>query len=92
MCCLNYEHEVYEENIKELPDVGDRVQVAGTNKVGIVLDINPLFKTAKVNVNKPDGTVEIEEISGSDLKVIEEGVMKHKQEDVNLEELKELED
>ena len=92
MCCLNYEHEVYEENIKELPDVGDKVQVKGTNRTGIVLDINPLFKTAKVNFSKPDGTVENEEINGSDLKIIEEGVMKHKQEDADLEELKELED
>lgn len=92
MCCLNYEHEVYEENIKELPDVGDRVQVIGTNKTGIVLDINPLFKTAKVNVNKSDGTVEIEEINGSDLEVIEEGVLKQKNDDINMEELKELED
>ncbi len=92
MCCLNYEHEVYEENIKELPDVGDRVSVIGTNKVGIVLDINPLFKTAKVNVSKPDNTIEIEEIEGDKLKVIEEGVIKHKHDDVNLDELKDLED
>lgn len=92
MCCLNYEHEVYEENIKELPDVGDKVQVKATNRTGIVQDINPLFKTAKVNFNKPDGTVEIEEINGSDLKIIEEGAMKHRQEDVNSDELKELED
>lgn len=92
MCCLNYEHEVYEENIKKLPDVGDRVQVIGTNKIGIVLDINPLFITARVNVKKPDGTYETEEINGSDLEVIEEGVLKQKHEDVNMEELKELED
>ena len=59
---------------------------------GIVQDINPLFKTAKVNFNKPDGTVEVEEINGSEIKIIEEGAMKHRQEDVNFEELKELED
>ena len=92
MCCLNYEHEVYEENINELPDVGDKIQVRGTNRTGIVQDINPLFKTAKVNFNKPDGTVEVEEINGSEIKIIEESVMKHRQEDVNFEELKELED
>ncbi|WP_019228535.1 stage 0 sporulation family protein [Sedimentibacter sp. B4] len=92
MCCLNYEHQVYEENIKLLPDVGDRVSIAGTKKTGIVLDINPLFKTARVNVTKTDGTVEIEEISGEDLKVVEEGVLKQKHEDINLAELRELED
>ncbi|MPM52456.1 hypothetical protein SDC9_99215 [bioreactor metagenome] len=92
MCCLNYEHQVYEENIKLLPDVGDRVSIAGTKKTGIVLDINPLFKTARVNVTKTDGTVEIEEISGEDLKVVEEGVLKQKHEDINMAELRELED
>ncbi len=92
MCCLNYEHEVYEENIKELPDVGDRVSILGSNRTGIVMDINPLFKTARVNVHKPDGTVEPGEFNGSELKVIEEGVLKQRHDDVDLEMLKELED
>lgn len=92
MCCLNYEHQVYEENIKKLPDVGDKVQILGTNKTGIVLDINPLFVTARVNVFKGDGTNEIEEIQGDQLQVLEEGVLKRKSEDINIEELKELED
>ena len=95
MCCLNYEHQVYEENIKKLPDLGDRVQVLGTNKTGIVLDINPLFVTAKVNVEKSDGTIEVEEIRGEDLKVVEEGVFKpydEKDIDIDMDELKELED
>jgi len=94
MCCLNYEHQVYEENIKKLPDLGDKVQVLGTNKTGIVLDINPLFVTAKVNVIKSDGTIEVEEIKGEDLKVVEEGAYKHKDEDIDIDmdELKELED
>ncbi|HAS90783.1 MAG TPA: stage 0 sporulation family protein [Sedimentibacter sp.] len=95
MCCLNYEHQVYEENIKKLPDIGDKVQVLGTNKTGIVIDINPLFVTAKVNVEKSDGTIEVEEIQGSRLKVVEEGVLKHydaEDTDIDIEELKELED
>jgi len=92
MCCLNYEHQVYEENIKLLPDVGDRVAIIGTKKTGIVLDINPLFTTARVNVTKADGTLEIEEFGAADIKVVEEGVLKQKQEDMNLKELKELED
>jgi len=95
MCCLNYEHQVYEENIKMLPDLGDRVQVLGTNKTGIVMDINPLFVTAKVNIEKSDGTIEIEEIKGNQLKVVEEGVIKPaevEEIDIDLDELKELED
>ncbi len=92
MCCLNYEHQVYEENIKKLPDVGDKVQVLGTNKTGHVLDINPLFVTARVSVLKSDGTFEIEDIAGDELRVLEEGSLKHKSEDVNIAELKDLED
>ncbi len=95
MCCLNYEHLVYEENIKKLPDIGDKVQVVGTNKTGIVVDINPLFVTAKVNVEKSDGTIEAEEIEGDRLKVLEWGASKqHKVEDIDidLDVLKELED
>ncbi|MFA7550265.1 MAG: stage 0 sporulation family protein [Sedimentibacter sp.] len=93
MCCLNYEHQVYEENIKKLPDLGDKVEVLGTNKTGIVLDINPLFVTARVNILKSDGTIEVEEIKGEDLKVVEEGVLKHNNaEDIDMDELKELED
>lgn len=93
MCCLNYEHHVYDENIKELPDVGDKVAIIGTNKTGIVLDINPLFKSAKVKVQTADGVGEIQEIKGVDMKVIQEGAVKAKHhEDINLEELKSLED
>jgi len=92
MCCLNYEHEVYDENIKYLPEVGDKVSIVGTNRSGVVLDINPLFKTAKIKLQKEDGTVVIEDFNGADIKVLEEGSAKTKNEDINLEELKELED
>jgi len=76
------------------PDLSfDKVSITGTNKSGIVLDINPLFKTAKVKVHKEDGTGEIEEINGSELKVIEEGVVKvKKSEEVDMKALMELED
>lgn len=91
MCCLNYEHQVYEENIKLLPEVGDRVSIKNTNKTGIVLDINPLNVTARVNVQKPDGSIEMDTFEGEDLKVIEEGVLKIKEE-IDLDVLKDLED
>ncbi|WP_326909319.1 PSP1 domain-containing protein [Sedimentibacter sp. MB31-C6] len=92
MCCLNYEHHVYDENIKYLPDVGDRVTINDTNKSGVVIDINPLFKTAKIKIRKEDGTNEIEEFNGCDIKVVEEGSIKHKHDDINIDELKDLED
>ncbi|MDF2677161.1 MAG: hypothetical protein K0Q97_1479 [Bacillota bacterium] len=93
MCCLNYEHHVYDENIKELPDVGDKVSINGTNKTGIVLDINPLFKSAKVKVQTADGVGEIEEFKSDEMKVIQEGAVKMKHhEEINLAALKDLED
>ncbi|GEM_PF-4274758 len=68
------------------------MSILGSNRTGIVMDINPLFKTARVNVHKPDGTVEPGEFNGSELKGIEEGVLKQRHDDVDLEMLKELED
>ncbi len=93
MCCLNYEHQVYEENMKDLPDVGDRIEDKETKRTGIVLDINPLFKTAKVKIKKEDGTEEIVEIEGSKLTVTEAAVIKNIQtEEIDIALLKELED
>lgn len=93
MCCLNYEHQVYEENMKELPDIGDRIEDKDTKRTGVVLDINPLFKTAKVKLKKEDGTEEIVEIEGSKLVVIEAAAVKNLQvEEIDIELLRELED
>ena len=93
MCCLNYEHQVYEENMKELPDVGDRVQDKDTKRTGVVIDINPLLKTAKVKLKKEDGTEEICDLEGSKVVVIEAAAVKNLQtEEIDIELLKELED
>ncbi len=93
MCCLNYEHQVYEENMKELPDVGDRVEDKDTQRTGVVIDINPLFKTARVKLRKDDGTEEIVDIEGSKLIVIEAAAVKNLQvEEIDFALLKELED
>lgn len=93
MCCLNYEHQVYEENMKELPDIGDRIEDKDTRRTGVVIDINPLFKTARVKLKKEDGTEEIVEIEGSKLVVIEAAAVKNLQvEEIDIELLRELED
>jgi cell fate regulator YaaT (PSP1 superfamily) len=92
MCCLNYEHHVYDENIKELPDVGDKVKIVDTNRVGVVVDINPLFKTAKIKVHKEDGTLEIEDFSSEDILVVEDRLPKSKRYDSKVHELKDVED
>lgn len=92
MCCLNYEHEVYDNNIKCLPDVGDKVAIKGTNQLGVVVDINPLFKTAKIKIHKDDGTTELEDFNGCDIKVIEEASTKSRSDEIDKEKLKELEE
>lgn len=93
MCCLNYEHQVYEENIRELPDVGDKIEEKGTKRKGIVIDINPLFKTARVKFTKDDGIEEITDVEASNIIVIETAAVKNLQsEEIDIELLRELED
>ena len=55
MCCLRYEHETYEEEIKKTPQVGYQVETdAG---LGVVIESNPLAATVKVRMDdKPDQT------------------------------------
>ncbi len=51
MCCLRYEHEVYEEALKTTPPVGSIVETtAGT---GVVIEARPLAQVIKVRL---DGT------------------------------------
>lgn len=55
----------------------------------------PALCNSKSKCGKSDGTIEVEEIRGEDLKVVEEGVFKpydEKDIDIDMDELKELED
>ena len=53
MCCLRYEHETYEEEIKKTPQVGYLVQTENGN--GVVIESNPLAATVKVRLeDKPE--------------------------------------
>lgn len=67
MCCLNYEHHIYEENINQMPEPGDRVQTEFGK--GIITGINPLLKTVKVKYKREDGTEEIIECDSDKVKV-----------------------
>ena len=49
MCCLRYEHEVYEEAQKALPRVGAAVMTE--NGPGIVVETRPLTQTVKVKLD-----------------------------------------
>ena len=46
MCCLRYEHEVYEEALKTTPPVGSTVSTA--NGEGVVVEARPLAQAIKV--------------------------------------------
>jgi cell fate regulator YaaT (PSP1 superfamily) len=53
MCCLSYEHEVYEEFIKSLPKVGKLVST--TKGEGFVVKHNPLEETVLLRL--PDDSI-----------------------------------
>ena len=54
MCCLRYEHEVYEEALKTTPPVGSTVSTA--NGEGIVIEARPLAQTVKVKLTEGNDT------------------------------------
>ena len=49
MCCLRYEHDVYEEAIKQTPTVGSYVSTSGG--LGVVTEARPLAGTVKVKLD-----------------------------------------
>ncbi|MBQ7171499.1 MAG: stage 0 sporulation protein [Clostridia bacterium] len=53
MCCLRYEHDVYDEEIKKTPAVGSLVEVPGGK--GIITEVNPLVGQVRVKLEeKPE--------------------------------------
>jgi cell fate regulator YaaT (PSP1 superfamily) len=67
MCCLNYEKDVYEENIDRLPNVGEKIITP--HGVGEVIHINPLTCKLKVKVKKKEEDLaEVEEFEEKDIK------------------------
>lgn len=48
MCCLKYEEEAYKDNLKELPRVGDLVEVKESKETGKVVNIDILALKVKV--------------------------------------------
>ena len=54
MCCLNYEHEYYEDLYKKMPRMGSEVKTP--DGTGTVMENNALKQTVKVKISLPDGT------------------------------------
>ncbi len=53
MCCLRYEHEIYEEALKTTPPIGSTVSTS--NGVGTVIETRPLLQLIKVRLDeKPE--------------------------------------
>ncbi|MBQ7363615.1 MAG: stage 0 sporulation family protein [Clostridia bacterium] len=52
MCCLRYEHEVYEEAIKRTPPQGSLVKTADGE--GMITEIRPLAEEVRVKLNGND--------------------------------------
>lgn len=96
MCCLEYENEGYCCLNKSLPKVGDIVK--GPDGKGTVLSINTLKSLVRVSLfSKKDNpkdedvinVIDIREYEGKDLKIVERRSV---EEQVDLSELKKLED
>ncbi len=77
MCCLRYEHEVYENAIKVTPPVGSLVETA--DGVGNVIETNPLAEQIKVKL-ADKGKEDIRIYSCKDVTVLKVGNgKKHKE-------------
>lgn len=91
MCCLKYEEDTYEELNKNLPNVGDYVKTPDGN--GEVLSINILRQLVKVSVQKKENNdLLLNHYSVNEIKVLSKKGKSNTDENINLEELKSLED
>ncbi len=89
MCCLKYEQEAYEELTKNLPNEGDIIK---TDKgTGEVLSVNVLRQTIKAAIRKTEQDIpSVEFFNVSEIEIIKRN--KVVKEEINLEELKGIED
>lgn len=69
MCCLRYEHEVYDEAIRNTPSVGSQVKT--TDGIGVIVETRPLAQTVKVKITARDKE-EIRLYQISDITVLHE--------------------
>ncbi|MGL5440839.1 MAG: PSP1 domain-containing protein [Filifactoraceae bacterium] len=68
-CCLKYEHEVYEELIRDLPSVGSIVETP--DGIGKILEVTVISQELKVQLNNKDPEViEIKRYKSSDIRTI----------------------
>jgi len=87
MCCLRYEHEVYEEKLKRLPKIGATVKTEDGE--GVVDSLETLKEKVRVKFRDGDG-IFYKKYNAKDVKVIKDIVTKEEEIDEE-EELRKLE-
>ncbi len=70
LCCLRYEHDVYEEAIRNTPPVGSLVKTADGE--GVIIDTKPLACEVKVKIGNDDKEVQ-KVFKCKDIKVLKYG-------------------
>ncbi len=88
MCCLKYEQDAYEEILSRVPRVGAIVSTPSGQ--GTVMEISLLKELVKVKLDKGNET-DLQVYKSDEVKVIKD-VAKEDDTDINIEELKSLED
>ena len=89
MCCLKHEHEVYEEKLSRLPNAGSLVKTPEGK--GTVEEVEVLKEEVRVKLEK-DGTFVRKSFKNSEIEVLKSGRKRERFEDVNMKELKALEE
>jgi cell fate regulator YaaT (PSP1 superfamily) len=89
MCCLKYEQEAYEEIIGRVPKEG--AIVATPEGQGVVMAISLLKEMIKVKLDKGNET-DLKIYKASEVKIIKDVVHVQETEEINIDELKHLED
>ncbi len=87
MCCLKYEQEAYEDIIRRVPKVGAIVNTPDGQ--GVVMDISMLKEIVKVKLDKGNET-DLKVYPASETKVVKD--VQVEEPEIDLEELKQLED
>lgn len=70
MCCLKYEHCIYEELLEKMPDVGTIV-ITPQGK-GVVVETYTILEQVKVKIKQSDDTEDIFEFKVSDIEITDE--------------------
>ncbi len=68
MCCLSFEHHNYEESIKKMPELGDKVNTP--EGLGEVIDLRVLMERVRVKLKNAEGDFYTQEFHIDELKIL----------------------